>query len=82
VLSSSKDMVLSYAPKFCSNIEHWLQSSNTTYGLNNLVSATYVCSTYDLKNMVSNMCVCNTYDLKNTLCQWTDIDGWKGSDGR
>jgi hypothetical protein len=34
VLSSSEDMVLSHAPKFCTNIIPQLQNSNTMYGLN------------------------------------------------
>jgi hypothetical protein len=34
VLSSSEDMVLSHALKFCTNIILQLQNSNTMYGLN------------------------------------------------
>jgi hypothetical protein len=33
LLSSSEDMVLSHAPKFCTNIIPQLQNSNTMYGL-------------------------------------------------
>jgi len=67
MFSSFKDMVLSHAPNFFYNTKHKLQSFNTTYGLKNTISITYVCSIYDSKNTISDAYVLRTYDSKNMV---------------
>ncbi len=48
-----------------------------TYGLNNIILDTYVRSTYDLKNMMPRQ-----GRTAMDGCQWTDVYGRKGPDGR